>query len=654
MVRIKLILALAALTLIWRDAAFAGETFPEPPQTETLGAQLRRLAAAARNNNPVERPQLIGGQAWLPLTGAYPGSGKPVAAGALYSNAGNVYYTSKGGTTGSNGAPTSTSRNYYYSDGGVSWVYAGLAVGDQVSNGGGVYEVVTAGLPATSGAGPTGFSSAITDGAIVWKYVGRQTAPVATTTASHDASLTNIYSATQGLPDHALISDNSGVMRFEGGWPFVQNATAAVAGPNLAPFARGASCGQNLTILGDSGLDIACNYQSFTVLSEASVIEFSFGNSGTVNIIVDDSYVSPINRYMIWNNPAYLRLDFTNAGSRKLRKIKVEFSSGNGLAGVAVGPTDSVSYPAESDNFGVAFIGTSLSSATTASSQAMGWGNRFRYLVGLPDYASFAIGGTGILNPGPFSPNATNFEGHFIGDLKRYANFRGPPKVILIEASINDTKAANPAFTPAALQMGALALLQDIRSHYPNALIIGTGSTWGAGNHLKGTVSTTNAPNSVVTLSGGDKFGLTGMTMIDIDNVVYPISSVSSPTQLTIAGNAGAHSRLTYYAPYPLAIAVEYETAFMNAVTQLQSAGDHLAYFIPNNTLKPPQYPFIMGAGKQTVADGTCTAAHMSGSKAGNAIFDVSSGDPHLTDCGYDEWGRRVAEAYKAIMEKLP
>ncbi|WPP05825.1 hypothetical protein [Methylocella tundrae] len=652
---IKSVLAFVALVFISCDAVSAGEFSRDFSQTETLGAQLRRLAAAARNNNPVERPQLIGGQAWLPLAGAYPGSGKPVAAGALYSSGGNVYYAFKGGTTGSNGAPTSTSRNYYYSDGGVSWVYVGLAAGDQVSNGGSVYEVVIAGLPATSGAGPTGFSSAIMDGTIVWKYVGPQTAPVATNAAGHNASLTNFYGATQGLPANALIPDNSGAVRFEGGWPFVQNATATVAGPNVAPNANGAGCGRNLTILGDSGLDIQCNYQSFTVLSQANIIEFALGNSSAINIIVDDSYVSPVRKYIIWDNPAYLQLDFTNSGGRKFRKIKVEFSSANGLAGVAVGPTDSLFYPAESDNFGIALVGSSLSVATTASSQAMGWGNRFRYLVGLPDYATFAIGATGILNPAaPSSSYGTNYAGHFIGDLKRYAHFRGAPKVILIEAPINDTKVGDPSFTPAALQTAALALLKDIRSQYPNALIIGVGSAWGSDNHLKGTVSTTDAANSVVTLSGGDRFGLTGMTTIDIDNVVYPVSSVSNPTQLTISGNAGAHGGLPYYAPYPLAIAVEYETAFMNAVTLLQRAGDHLTYFIQNNSLKPPQYPFIMGAGRQTVADGTCATAHMSGSKAGNAIFDVSSGGPHLTDCGYDEWGRRVAEAYRVIIEKLP
>lgn len=425
--------------------------------TESFGSVLRRREHAARNDNPVVNSRLIGSRPWIVLTGAWPAS-TAVATGALYSNGGNVYQVIKAGTTAATGGPTGTNPTADLTDNTAHWVYYGYAVGAQVSNNGWVLEVTAAGLPATSGIGPT--PSSLIDGTITWAVVGKQTAPVVTTSDAHDASLTKAY-ATTALPSPL---DGGGVFRYAGGVPTVKsNAGIGLPSVNIYPASG--------NFVNSGTLNANTILERMTTLVEDSKLELklTFISGAPVRIIVDGQYVSDVPTTIGGAGfPGYLKLDWTNAGGRKLRTVTVEFAVGI-MASANVTATGSLSYPAETDNFSVAHIGDSRSTATGASYSGIdSVHSHFSHLVGLPDATiiGIGIGGTGVLAPAA----STRYIGHALDDLARLHAFR-PLGLILIEATSNDL----PTFTVAQIEAAATELVQAIRAAYPGVPIIVTG-----------------------------------------------------------------------------------------------------------------------------------------------------------------------------------
>jgi len=627
---------------------------PYPPQ-ETLGAQLRRLATSAKGNNPIELPPLQGAQPWIVLTGAYPGNSATVAQGALYSNGGYAYYAAVGGSSGTATAPTGTARNVQYSDGSVVWLYYGFQVGDIVSNGGNAYQVVTAGLPATSGGGPTGNSLSITDGTITWKYIGPQTAPVFTQSPMHNSSLTTIYSMTQGASAYALIPDNSGVVRFEGGWPFVDSFAVGVSvgAPNIAPST--ANCGN--AIFGS--LNVSCNYQSYTFIAEAAIVEVEALGQSPFNVIVNGQYISSnvIECSYYTGGLQACQLDFTNVGGRKPRQITIEATSNTAIRQIAVGPSDSLAYPATRDNFGVAVVGSSLSTATNASDASHGWSNIFRYLVGLPDNASFAIGGTGLINPG----SASNYITHVLGDLIRYTAFRGAPKIILIEAPINDA-----IINTSGIAYNASTGIVSLTTSYPHNINVGdlvtlsgvTGiaalnAVWPAAAGTTGTTLTLQTTTGLSGTAGGTvtEFSAAALTRVTLTLLQNLRGSYVGALIVGVGSTYGSNNTIAGTANSIISVA---EAAFAGGFGAQQATGDKLLGFIANNTRPSPPGPIISGAGKQNNTTGPCSAANGTGSTAGNAFFDVSSDGTHNDDCGYLEWARAIVPQWWTIIRALP
>ncbi|VTZ24354.1 exported hypothetical protein [Methylocella tundrae] len=595
---IKKILAAATAIVLGSQLAIAGATSSYVPQAETLGATLRRLASAAAHKNPYNQPQLLGAQPWIQLTGAYPGNAAVVAAGTLYSNAGHIYYAAVGGTTGTSTAPTGTNRTLAYPDGSITWLYYGLAAGDIVSNGGYLFQVVTPGVPATTGSGPT--PGSLSDGTITWAMIGLQTSPVLTQINTHNAALTNVYNPVGGLSNNSLVPDgpntaNGSVFRWEGGWPVVQSSGFGVfpAGPDISPVTG--NCNAQTAY---SGLQIQCNYESVEFVAEAAIVEINTINTGTYAIQVDGQYIKSgagpntvggatlVSVYSGGN--ARITLDFTNIGGRAAHTIKLEMTAYNLLRQVSVGPYDYITYPNQSDNFGVAFVGSSLTAGTGATGTYSSWSNVFRQLVGLPDAANFAIGGTGLLNPGTSTP----YISHFMADLSRYAAFRGAPKVIFVEADINDVSYGS---TAAQITTAATTLIKTLRAAYPGG--------------PKGTLIVGVASQNVG--QGGGSLGTCGT-------------------------------------------AIQCEAAVQAAFTAQAASGDQYIGFIPNYGVPTPPGPVLTGTGHQTTLDGTCNGANATGSTAGNNYIDLSSSGPHPNDCGYMVWAKAIVAAYRAIINALP
>lgn len=427
---------------------------------ETIGELLRRRENAARTNNPVVNPRLIGSKPWTVLTGAWPAS-TVVATGARYSNGGNVYRVIKAGTTAASGGPTGTSKTADLTDGTAHWVYDGLAVGDQESNGGWVFEVTTAGLPATTGTGPT--PASLTDGTIVWALVGKQTAPVVATSDAHDAGLSKAY-ATTTLPSPL---DGGGVIRYAGGVPTVKS-TSGIGVPSVNVYPASG----NFVNAGTLNTNTILERMSTLVEDSKLELKLTFISGAPVRIIVDGQYVSDVPTTIGGAGfPGYLKLDWTNAGGRKLRQVTVEFSVGI-LAGANVSPTGSLAYPAETDNFSVAQIGDSRTTATGATYSGIDSTHAlFTHLAGLPDATIIGIGGTGALEPSTSTP----YGGHALDDLARLHAFR-PLGAVIIEATSNDST----SYTLAEVQVAVASLVQSIRAAYPTVPIVVTG--WASPN----------------------------------------------------------------------------------------------------------------------------------------------------------------------------
>lgn len=123
-------------------------------------------------------------------------SGAVVAAGATRYNGANMYFTAAGGTTGAT-APTHTTGTV--SDGGVSWTYiAGFplwASGQVVAantyriNAGKLYATLAGGT--TGATAPTHTTGSASDGGVAWVYVCPFGAWAATTTVAAKAFATN-------------------------------------------------------------------------------------------------------------------------------------------------------------------------------------------------------------------------------------------------------------------------------------------------------------------------------------------------------------------------------------------------------------------------------------------------------------------------------
>ncbi len=118
-------------------------------------------------------------------------SGTAYAVGDYATYGGNVYVVTTAGTSSGSG-PTGTGTGI--TDGSVVWDFSaaaatspivawtaatGYSSGDQVDSHGFVYECTTSGTSSATGDGPVGDTSGITDGSAVWKYVRPDLDPAA-------------------------------------------------------------------------------------------------------------------------------------------------------------------------------------------------------------------------------------------------------------------------------------------------------------------------------------------------------------------------------------------------------------------------------------------------------------------------------------------
>ncbi|MGH6838717.1 MAG: SGNH/GDSL hydrolase family protein [Methylocella sp.] len=378
---------------------------------ETWAARLRRLRGQAAQNNPLESPRLIGSVAWV--------TGAVSAAGAVVSNARQVYKTIAGGTNGA--------------------------------------------------AAPTHITGSVTDGAVLWVWQGLQTAPVVSALYhTHNAAYSKAYGITA-----ANYVDNVAPFRWRGGVPQVRfGSDCALRSGNTAPIAG------NLggTIFGRNAS------QTFILEGSSCEVNQQDASLNRIAIIVNGMYIDSIIQLSNSGNSFYT-IDFSNvtsftgidaAAGYQRNTITIDCDGGQDFKAVNCLPTSTLSYPDVKDNFTTAFIGDSQGGSGGPSptlQSAFPW--QMMHLMGLPDMQNCSIGGTGLANAG----TATNYGGHAIADLQYQNSFR-PIGLIIVQLSANDHDITGLLPNP-ALKAASLTFFQALRAAFPSVPIVATGVVTG-------------------------------------------------------------------------------------------------------------------------------------------------------------------------------
>jgi hypothetical protein len=512
----------------------------------------------------------------------------------------------------------------------------------------------------------------VNDGTIIWQCMGKQTGPTITETSAHSGSYPQIFpvapSTTTSNP--ALLTANTmmgGVFRVEGGVP----AVTTVNGTDYQVSALGADLGGTAATncwpaSAPLGINSGCNYEAFAFNVETSgAIEIkTSGNTLPMAIIVDGQYLTPDPYLSAYNGAAnYHILDFTGlapAGVRRMHSVKIESGQAFKLISVNVGVSDSLSPVIVPTDFGVAFFGTSLSSATSAAVDAYGWNNQLRYMMGWPDALTFGIGGTGYLNPGSFVP----FSGHALIDLARWTTNTGKQmRLIIIEGYQNDS---GGTYTNANIATAASSLVASIQAAYPQALIVGMDSPYGHANTIvaggtcvaTGTSIAFTATNggALVATSGSSAAGtLAGTRYLNIAGHAFTLASVTNATTATVASTTSDDGLFTLanattygcYGPNPWANGAVTAEAIQAAYVAFNNP--YIQYI--QTVGGPPTVAGLemQGTGNQTSTDGSCNTAG-TGSTTGNAIIDISGNDGHPNNCGYAKIAKHRAALFRQLL----
>ncbi|SFK71452.1 hypothetical protein SAMN05444581_11645 [Methylocapsa palsarum] len=266
--------------------------------TETFGAKMRRLAAAAQISNSFTNMPLRPASAWIP--------NKTYAVGEAAQNGSNLYLCRTAGTSAASGGPIGTS----YAD--------------------------------------------IGDGTAAWVYLGPSLVNTPDPAAPTITSVSTL--ASLGLTQffNPLTSPSS--FNFGGGAPTAQPTgnSSFISFPAVHSIANGT--GGNIGF--NNGVDNFFWSASFVTDAPIVAILVSWG-AEPANIIIDGRKLSPGGVKGL-AGPSYFLLDFTKAGSRKQRTITIEDYGNIRFGGVSVDAASTLRAPSTVDRFRVAFLGSSI------------------------------------------------------------------------------------------------------------------------------------------------------------------------------------------------------------------------------------------------------------------------------------------------------
>lgn len=266
-------------------------------------------------------------------------------------------------------------------------------------------------------------------------------------------------------PDGALsraytVSNNPGAFRFTGGTPTPAFGGAWYAMPVVS---MPSGSGGNAAGVPES------NAYGFAVefVSDAPRLLIWMVNTNiTKQLEVDGQIVSASSFAMPGGGgDGWILIDFS--GVSKVRRFRLEASTGDAFGGVYVAPTRTVWAPTSATNVRVVSIGDSVCSNTGAIMPNGGWQTVAGKLLGWTDVRQIAFGGTGFSNAGSYNT---------FGDPKRVTDaVNARPDLLMIHASGNDN-------AQSGVQTAALSTFRAYRAALPTVPIVVTGVDTFAGS----------------------------------------------------------------------------------------------------------------------------------------------------------------------------
>lgn len=473
-------------------------------RADTWAARMRCWASSAQGNNPHERPLLRGAQAWRPAPN-WVATAVYLVGNAVNANS-QLWVCIGAGTSGSN-APTGSTLGAIILDGTVRWLWQPYFEGTYVSNAGSLFRVMTGGLPAISGTGPTGGPGPIIDGTTTLSYMGPQECPIVSYGFVHNPALSRQHTPTP--------VDSNSLVRWRGGIPVTRILNDIPQPPTVWTYSTDPSPSSGGIISNPAnGIQRDAGWCGFEVRHDGIVCEISLLNNQTaLSIIIDGQFIAGVTWTPTGAGSQQITIDFSNL-ARKSRVICVE-GTAVGLVNLATEPTGSFQRPNRvDDSFMVAGICDSHGYGTGAMlPRSANFFHTLATLMGWPDDYCDALAGTGYIatNGGLFS----NFQGRAISQLQRIVAYGKTIQAIVIDGSQNDSGQQNAAVTYAAL-----GLYQSLRTAGFNQpiFVIGTPSNGGpSATHI----ANDNAVKSAVTIRVAEGDNL--IWYVDISTMAQPV-----------------------------------------------------------------------------------------------------------------------------------
>lgn len=347
---------------------------------------------------------------------------------------------------------------------------------------------------------------------------------------------------------------------------------------------------------------------------------------------VDDQYntLTPVN-VPTGANFYYYNVTFATAKWRRIEIVVNQFFLFNG---VWTGLSDSI-MPAPVRGPRVVFVGDSLIEGFGASNGgASSFCQRTFELLGWSNYLSSGVGGTGLLAT---SGGATNYRNRFNTDLVPFA-----PDIVIVQGSTNDSAGA---FTATAMGDEVTAIIQTIRTLFPNCLVFVTSQV--AVNGPTGMTNLTwlhRAAMKAATITAGGHW---------IDLLERPLPQDFTPSSHTLTTSPGVGvSVFSVSGTVPPAIGGVYEMLDKTRVLVKAVANTSPPYSV---TIESGGLQTAQTAGNTMVQVGHCpwSGTGRVGATTGDGNSDVlvSNDHVHPTQIGHDMIAQIMCEEIQAAIQ---
>jgi lysophospholipase L1-like esterase len=320
--------------------------------------------------------------------------------------------------------------------------YMVVVTGSGATAAGNWFVCTTAGTTASTGGGPAGTGTGITDGTAVWSFY--QTHP---TYVFANASAVNSYVWNGG----AGRAGATGPITYYGGIPTTVVSTGAVG-----LIAN--------TFLGLPGVSVNQRIRFSTDSQYLVIRDFAVSAALPLRFIIDGRYAS----FTAVSHPlagwGYVLLDFSGVGGQVTRDITIEASSGLWtFGGLDVSITESVNRVDMPSPLTAVFSGDSITESAGADYTSDGFGAILCDYLGIQNFIPTGISSCGYLvtsGAGAAPPAGSGTALSRISDVLALTAAY-PNSIVVDENGQNDVKGG---FTAAQIQAACIAYMRALRS----------------------------------------------------------------------------------------------------------------------------------------------------------------------------------------------